>query len=247
MEGRATSRRAPRKAASRHPRARVTPDARQLALDFDTSHPADATDIEHHLPGGDAPPARAPAIVLDGTGIFARAAEERARAAMARGTRSHTDVAAALEQLGASSPSDTMTAEQWFEIACELEAESPAEARTAYHRALELVPDMLEAHINLGRSYHEAEEWEQAEAHYQAAAQCDPADPIVWFNLGVLLEDRKRAHEAIIAYRRAIQSDPNHGDAHYNLGLLLDSLGRRAEAMTHLMRAREISGTPGSS
>ena len=190
-------------------------------------------------------------MVLDGTEIFARAAEEGKRAATARATRTRASHQA--EETGDDQPvaapgaSDPLSAEQWFDLACELEAEAPEEARRAYHRALELFPEMAEAHINLGRSYHEAKQWEKAEAHYRTAAECNSEDPIVWYNLGVLLEDLKRPHEAIIAYRHAIQRDADYGDAHYNLGLLLDSLGRRPEAMTHLMRARDLSGRHGSS
>ncbi len=240
MDGDITSRRAARRVANRQAREQAERDARQMTLDFAAPDGAgfqdDAAGIEV------ARPARG-ANVLDGTGVFARAAEERARAATAR-ARTHGEPAGAAA-VGRPTPElpDTGTADQWFEIACELEAESPVEARRAYHRALELFPKMAEAHINLGRSYHEAKQWDEAEAHYRTAAECDPEDPIVWFNLGVLLEDRGRSHEAIIAYRHAIQRDLGYGDAHYNLGLLLDTLGRRSEAITHLMRAREITGS----
>ena len=223
-----------------------------MSLDFEAGAEAKAPRREERRSPPDSPRAPAGAVVLDGTEIFARAAEERTRAATARAHRSApgSDSAAAREELAGrdgGAASDVRTAEQWFDIGCELEAESPEEARRAYHRVLELYPEMPEAHINLGRSYHEAKQWEKAEAHYRAAAESDPDDPIIWYNLGVLMEDVKRAHEAIIAYRHAIQRDADYGDAHYNLGLLLDALGRRTEAMTDLMRARELSESHGPS
>jgi len=169
---------------------------------------------------GTSPPRWTP-VVIDISEIAARAGvETRADSSAARG----------------------LDAEQWFELACELEGESRDEARQAYHRALALDPTMADAHVNLGRQYHEIKDFAKAEAHYRAAAQYAPEDPIVWFNLGVLLDDLKRPHEGIHAYREAIGRDDDYADAHYNLGLLLDSLGRRSEAITHLMKARRLYG-----
>ena len=140
----------------------------------------------------------------------------------------------------------TLSAEQWFELACELEDTSPLEARQAYLQSIAADPGLADAHLNLGRLDHEAGELGKAEAHYQRAVQCDPSDPTAHFNLAVLLEDRGRADEAIHAYAQAIARDPGFADAHYNLGLLLESRGDRPEAMRHLMAARRLYA-PGSS
>lgn len=164
-----------------------------------------------------------PPSVLDATERLARAAAERSR--HARDAKRETPAA---------------SAEEWFDIGCELEAEHPDEAQTAYHRALALEPEMADAHVNLGRVYHETGEHAKAEAHYRAATQHAPRDPIAWFNLAVLLEDLHRAEEAVQAYHSAIERDNEHADAHYNLGLLYDELGNRSEAMSHLMQARRL-------
>src|SRR5262249_46425785 len=57
----------------------------------------------------------------------------------------------------------TRTAEQWFNLGCELDTTSPEEARHAYHQALELDPGLADAHVNLGRLYHEAEHLDRPE------------------------------------------------------------------------------------
>jgi hypothetical protein len=134
------------------------------------------------------------------------------------------------------------SAQEWFHLALELEPSSPIEARAAYERALELDPTFADAHLNLGRHYHDLNELGKAEAHYREAVRHAPDDPTAHFNLGVLLEDRARKEEAILAYRQAIARDAEYADAHYNLGLLLESLGRRSQAMTHLMTARTLYG-----
>jgi tetratricopeptide (TPR) repeat protein len=132
------------------------------------------------------------------------------------------------------------TAEQWFELGCELEDSSPLEARAAYMEAIATDPHCADAHLNLGRLDHAIGELGKAEAHYQRAVQCDPEDATAHFNLGVLLEDRNRPDEAVQAYHQAVVRDPDMADAHYNLGLLLEARGRRDDALKHLMAARRL-------
>ena len=136
------------------------------------------------------------------------------------------------------------TAEDWYQTGCVLETSSPGQAREAYERALDLDPDMAEAHVNLGRQLHLVGERGRAEPHYREAVRLDPDDPTPHFNLGVLLEELGRRDEAVHAYRQAVLRDPDFADAHCNLGLLLESLGRRQEAMRHLMAARKLNGAP---
>jgi tetratricopeptide (TPR) repeat protein len=136
----------------------------------------------------------------------------------------------------------SLSAEQWFSLASEIESSSPEEARRAYHQALELDPSLTDAHVNLGRLYHAAKRPLEAEAHYRAATRGAPDDPVAHFNLGVLLEDQARREEALHAYRRAIARDPQFADAHVNLGLLLEALGQKSEAINHLRLARKLYG-----
>jgi len=140
----------------------------------------------------------------------------------------------------AASAERRLSAEEWYEIGCELEPTSPERACEAYERALALDPLMAEAHVNLGRQLHVAGERGRAEPHYREAVKLDPDDPTPHFNLGVLLEELGRRDEAVLAYRQAIVRDPDFADAHCNLGLLLESIGSRQEAIRHLMAARQL-------
>ena len=133
-----------------------------------------------------------------------------------------------------------LTAEHWFNLGCELEATSMQEAQRAYHMALALDPKRADAHLNLGKLYHDARDLTKAEAHYRAAMESAPQDPAPRFNLGVLMEDLKRPQDALRAYREAVKLDASFADAHYNLGLLFDALGKKAEAFAHLRAARKI-------
>ena len=146
---------------------------------------------------------------------------------------------AAAPETGGAEPAP-LTAEDWYNLALDLEGASPLEARAAYERALEGDPGRADAHVNLGRLYHLAGERGRAEAHYRDAVRLAPDDPTPHFNLGVLLEEQGRRDEAVHAYRQAVGRDADFADAHCNLGLLLESLGRTQDAMRHLMAARDL-------
>jgi tetratricopeptide (TPR) repeat protein len=134
-----------------------------------------------------------------------------------------------------------MTAEDWFELGCELEAGAPKQARDAYRRALELKPDYAEVRLNLGRLLHQSGELPAAEGHYRLAINTRPKDATALFNLGVVLDDQGRAQDAIEAYREAIRAEPLYKDAYYNLARLLERLGRHQEALRTLGAYRQLT------
>lgn len=176
------------------------------------------------------------------SGQFVMAFEtlESAEAQAALGSQAFGSHGAALAVTEDDTATDEPTADEWFQRASELEAESPDEARVAYEEALKLDPTLADAHINLGRLAQEAGNLGKAEAHYRDAVRHAPDQATPHFNLGVLLEERGNREDAVHAYRQAIARDADMADAHYNLGLLLESLGRRPDAMAHLMTAREL-------
>ena len=205
--------------------SRWQPDSGQFLLDLDAAALA-----ERAADAGTARPRRAPAPELRAsteiTPAFVPAIVESRPALVERRLAAET----------------RLSSDEWYEVGCELENESPEEARDAYERALDLDPDHADAHVNLGRHLHLAGERGRAEPHYREAVRLDPDDPTPHYNLGVLLDEVGRREEAILAYRQAILRDPDFADAHCNLGLLLESLGRRTEAVRHLMAARRLSG-----
>ena len=134
-----------------------------------------------------------------------------------------------------------LTAEEWCELAIEIEDRSPLEAKAAYHHALDIDPGNATARINLGRMLHAEGTLAGAEAHYREALRREPSSAIAWYNLGVLLEDRQQADEAIAAYERAVRADAQLADAHYNLALLYERAGRERDAVRHLAIFRRLS------
>lgn len=133
-----------------------------------------------------------------------------------------------------------MAAEEWFDLAADIETTSPEEAETAYERALELDPGHVDAHVNLGRLLHERRATDAAEKHYRRALELDPDHAVAAFNLGVALEDLGRTREAAAVYERALELDPANADAHYNLAGLLELAGDKAGAVRHLKEYRAL-------
>ena len=134
-----------------------------------------------------------------------------------------------------------LSAEEWCELAVEIEERSPLEAKAAYHHALDIDPGNTTARINLGRMLHAEGSLAGAEAHYREALRRDSASAIAWYNLGVLLEDHSQQDEAITAYERAVRADAQLADAHYNLALLYERAGRERDAVRHLAIFRRLS------
>jgi tetratricopeptide (TPR) repeat protein len=132
------------------------------------------------------------------------------------------------------------SADEWCDLAMELEQESPIEAQAAYRHALERDPTSVMAHINLGCLLHAAGDLAGAEKHYRKALKHGGDHALAWYNLGVLLEDRQRASEAVPAYERAVAADPELADAHYNLALLYERAGRKQEAVRHFAVYRKL-------
>ena len=134
-----------------------------------------------------------------------------------------------------------LTADQWCDLAMEIEETSPLEARAAYHHAIDLDPGNVVARINLGRLLHAEANLVGAEAHFREAVRCDPSCALAWYNLGVVLEDLERTDDALPCYEHALHADASLADAHWNLSLLYERAGRHRDAIRHLALYRKLT------
>jgi tetratricopeptide (TPR) repeat protein len=136
--------------------------------------------------------------------------------------------------------SSEVSADDWYQLGCELELSSIEDAKDAYERALRADRRHANAHVNLGRLLHEEGLPAAAEEHYRDAIAADPAHETAAFNLGVALEDLGRLADALRAYRLALALDPNNADAHYNLAGILERRGEKQAALRHLKAYRSL-------
>jgi tetratricopeptide (TPR) repeat protein len=134
-----------------------------------------------------------------------------------------------------------LSADEWYELACELEVTDVEDAKDAYERALREDDGHADAHVNLGRLLHEEGAPAAAEKHYRAALKADPDHPTASFNLGVALEDLGRIDDAIQAYKRALATDPDNADTHYNLAGIYERRGEKQAALRHLKSYRTLT------
>lgn len=130
---------------------------------------------------------------------------------------------------------ESHTAEEWFEIAvlADTNPDMLDEAVDAYRRVIDLAPDWIEAHINLGVALYHQRELDAAQRSFRAALGLDPANAICRYNLGCVYEEVGKLDEAIENLRAALIAMPNHADAHFNIALAYEKKGETELAREH--------------
>jgi tetratricopeptide (TPR) repeat protein len=111
-------------------------------------------------------------------------------------------------------------------------------ARAAALHALELEPDLAEAHAALGR-VQLVHDWDLrgAEASLSRATELAPGNAAVLRAAGELARSQGRFTAAIELIRRALTQDPLSANTHMILGLLLHTVGALADAESALRQA----------
>lgn len=141
-------------------------------------------------------------------------------------------------------PSRTESAVLWCSRGEELQDHAPDAACRAYEEALKLDSSLAEAHVNVGRLYHEQGRLADAEASYRCAIHHGPDLAVAHFNLGVVLEDQGHDTSAVTAYQRALELDAEFQLAHCYLAELHERHGRPKDALRHYAAARRCRGKP---
>jgi serine/threonine-protein kinase len=119
--------------------------------------------------------------------------------------------------------------------------EAIAKARASAKRALELDPNLADAHIAQGLVLSRVDfNFASAEAEFRRAVELAPQNPNATTNLATLMSTLGRFDEAVALGQRAIASDPLRNQSHYNVGLYLTGLGRYDEAEAALRKAIEL-------
>jgi tetratricopeptide (TPR) repeat protein len=121
-----------------------------------------------------------------------------------------------------------------------LESAGRVEESIAEHeRALEVNPQLTQAHINLIQLYGRTGQFEKAEKHYRAVVAVNPNLADSHYNYGVLLAGRERYAEAAQAFHRSLQINQFSAEAHHNYAAMIEREGRLDEAAEHFRKALE--------
>jgi tetratricopeptide (TPR) repeat protein len=124
------------------------------------------------------------------------------------------------------------TPEQFFQTAldCEERSDTLPQAIENYQRVVELAPNWIEAHINLGVAYYQLGYLSDARNSFLAAVHLDPLNGISRYNLGCTLEELGEFDQAIVHLERAAKAMPAHPDVHFNLALAYEKRNNRRAA-----------------
>jgi tetratricopeptide (TPR) repeat protein len=106
--------------------------------------------------------------------------------------------------------------------------------------ALELDPNLAQAHINLISLYGRLGDLPRAEQHYRQAIALNAGAAEAYYNFGVLCYQSKRLAEARAALEKALAINPAYAEAHNNLGVLLQEQGRLDLAARHFEQAIQL-------
>ena len=119
------------------------------------------------------------------------------------------------------------------------EAGQLEQAAAAHERALEIDPQLVQAHVNLISLYGRLGQIDKAKEHYQAAVQLNPNQAESYYNYGVLLFGQHQYLQAGETFRKTLEINPYYAEAHNNLAVLLEQQGNLTEAIGHYRKAIE--------
>jgi tetratricopeptide (TPR) repeat protein len=130
-------------------------------------------------------------------------------------------------------PMAAQSAHDLFEAAlrCEETPDLLPSAVDCYRKVIDLAPNWIEAHINLGVAYYQMGQLGEAREAFFSAVQLDPGSGISRYNLGCVLEEQGDIDMAIDHLRRAAAIMPAHADVHFNLALAYEKKNDRRAAL----------------
>ena len=115
--------------------------------------------------------------------------------------------------------------------------EQGSEAIRLATQAVQLAPDLAEAHQGLGRALHISLRLDEAAAEYKRALELDPTSKSARRSLADLERALGKPEAALALYRQQLESDPADKTARAGLIFSLFDLGRKDEAKPELDKA----------
>jgi tetratricopeptide (TPR) repeat protein len=134
---------------------------------------------------------------------------------------------------------DSATANLW--LATELLDENRASEALPYaQRAVNLGPEIWDAHVRFGLVLNSLGRPKEAIEQQEQALRINPNCAMAKFGLGAALVQLGQPEEGIREYEAALRLDPKLDGAHNNLGIALLQVGKVPEAIDHFQQAVRI-------
>lgn len=115
-------------------------------------------------------------------------------------------------------------------------------AAAASRRAIELEPDLADAHVVLGKCLARLGRLEEAQPRFEEALRLDPDAAEAYFQLGLIALRSGALEAALERFQESVRSDPTHQSGWYNLAIVYARLGREEEARAARARYEEVVG-----
>jgi protein O-GlcNAc transferase len=125
-----------------------------------------------------------------------------------------------------------------------LHASEHEQAAVAYERALQMDPQSVRAHNNLGLALLALERFAEAITRFRRAIELDPDCAPAHHNLGRALSEQGQLEDALASFRRAAALQPALAESHQNCGRLLLKLRQPELALQSYTQVVELR--PGS-
>jgi tetratricopeptide (TPR) repeat protein len=113
-------------------------------------------------------------------------------------------------------------------------------ARTYFGRALQLDPNVAQAHLSIGTMLLRAGRLNEAETQLRAELRHHASDIRAQYYLAYALDLAQRHNEAEALLSSVLQARPDFPEAQYALGKILLQKGLHERALAHLLRATEL-------
>jgi len=111
----------------------------------------------------------------------------------------------------------------------------------SFKNAINIKPDYVEAHFNLGLTLQELNKPDEAIIYYEQAISIKPAYPVAHNNLGLIFLGRNQLDLAAKHFNWAISYNPEFAEAHNNLGATLQQCRQFEASIKHYFKATVIS------
>jgi tetratricopeptide (TPR) repeat protein len=128
--------------------------------------------------------------------------------------------------------------QQYLEASIEAQKAGRITEAIGYNlQALELEPNLHQAHINLLVLYAFVGDSDSAKNHYQKALALNPNSVLVHYNYGRLSYDEGNYNQAKASFQRALEINPEDALANNDMGQTNEQLGRLDDAIRYYSRA----------
>lgn len=123
----------------------------------------------------------------------------------------------------------------------QLELKQHQAAIDNFKKAIQLQPNLVDAHYNLGNALQDVHQHHEAIESYNYAIKLQPNNPSIYFNKANSLRYLREFAAAIKAYDQAIDLEPKYAEAYSNKAGCLEQIGQYQDAITACKKALAIN------